>query len=123
MENGEFIERRGILSPFKIQNSKFKISSLPRALAVAPRLIGVHAAHPFEDALRVGLFHVGRLGSVAASLLALPRRGTDRFLRALWHVGVYAARLRIARAASPKSPSQEPAMLRIFPASVPCHIA
>jgi hypothetical protein len=57
IENGEFIgRRRGFQSRFTTPGHQ---SSLPRPLAVTARLIGIHAAHSLEDALRVGFLHVG----------------------------------------------------------------
>lgn len=96
MENAKFICRRA--TTFHIPRITDTRNSLPRTLAVAPCLVGVHTAHPFEDALRIGLFNVGRLGSVATPILALPRRGAGWSLRALRHVSNYDMLLWIARA-------------------------
>ena len=53
----------------------------------APRLVGIHFAHPVEDALRVRLLYVGLLRPVASALLPLPWSGARWFLRPLWHGG------------------------------------
>src|SRR5882757_9582801 len=81
-----------------VTNHEFLLS---RALTVAPRLVGIHTAHAFEDALRVGLFHVRRLGSVAVSPFALPRSRAGWSLRPFRHGGRYDVAVWIARLANP----------------------
>ena len=93
MENGGFMSGwSGYWSPITSHQSQY--FSLPRALPVAPRLIGIHAAHALEDALRVGLLHVGGFRAISIALFALPWRGAGWFLRPLRHE----CRLRCARA-------------------------
>jgi LysM repeat protein len=59
--------------------------SLPRALAITPRLVGVDFAHPLQDAAGVGLLDIRGLGPIAVSLFPLPRRRSSWFLSPLWH--------------------------------------
>jgi len=59
--------------------------SLPGALAVTPRLIGIYFAHPLQDAAGIGLVDIRGLGPIAVSLLPLPRRRSSWFLSPLWH--------------------------------------
>lgn len=77
-----------------VTNHQSQYFSLPRALPVSPRLIGIHTAHALEDALRVGLLHVGGFRAISIALFALPWRGAGWFLRPLRH----GCRLRCARA-------------------------
>jgi hypothetical protein len=64
---------------------KARGGSLAGALAIAPRLVGIHFAHPLQDAAGIGLLHIGRFRAIPIPLLPLPRRRSSWFLRPLWH--------------------------------------
>lgn len=58
---------------------------LAGTLAIAPRLVGIDLAHPLQEVLGVGFFHLGFPWSLATTAAGC-RRGRTLFLGLIWHM-------------------------------------